>query len=78
MPEKKEVPTPKLDWRFLILTGVIFFGIGIGVFIYGVQLRAGEENFSHYWVLAAILVWGGANQVQKGIQRKEVVKKKPS
>ena len=78
MPEQKEVPTPKLDWRLLILIGVIFFGIGIGVFIYGVQLRAVEENFSQYLLLSAILFWGGANQVQKAIQRKEVIKKKPS
>ena len=78
MPEQKEIPMPKLDWRLLILIGVIFFGIGIGVFIYGVQLRAGEENFSQYWVLAAILIWGGARQVQKAIQRKEKEKKKPS
>ena len=78
MAEQKEVSIPELDWRLLILIGVIFLGIGIGVFIYGFRLKAGGENFSQYWVLAAILAWGGVSQVQRAIIRKAVVEKNPS
>ena len=78
MADQKELSIPKFNWRLLLVLGVVITVVGIGVFIYGLNLRSEGENFSQYWMLAALALWGGLSQIQKGFQRKPAIEKKPS
>ncbi len=62
---------PTLNWRIHLVLFLILFGSSIGSFIYGWTLRSGGQNFSQYWVLALLLLWGSMISVQKSLNRKK-------
>jgi hypothetical protein len=63
----------QIDHRVRIGIGIVFLGLAVGVFIYGLTLKIAGENFSQYWVLALLLLWGGSDQIRKAFKPRSKV-----